>query len=431
MSTPKFPPAEPPYFEGLTPEAVLSETQHIITTTSALHDRLVTSFSPATTTFANVIRPIVDDANRAACRLTILSYLLSQLSPSLDVRSAAQQAERSIAAARTRNLMREDIAALVFAVYERETNRPSGDLDVQDQYLLFSLRGEYVRSGAGLRIDEERERFRVASDEISDICTAAQNTLVEPEEGIWFERAELAGIPEHLLATMTEDGTRVQVTFRKHHTAAVLEHATSSATRRRHTIANWHRLPQNVERLSQVVALRDEVARLLRFEHHAALKIESRMAPSVAYVQAQLEDLHKRLKPVAQAVTERLLELKRKDTANDEDPISELYAWDQAYYRLKQKEEGSSVDCSLFAEYFEAKHTLQAMLTLFHDLFGMEFRPFVTSVWHESVTPYQVWDTPGEGVEFLGYLYVDLFEREGKYRGAHCIGIEPVSYFNH
>ena len=152
------------------------------------------------------------------------------------------------------------------------------------------------------------------------------------------------------------------------------------------------------------------------------------MAPSVTYVEAQLDDLHKRLKPVAQAETDRLFELKRKDPGNNGDTVSELYAWDQAYYSRKQKEDSFSVDYKLFGEYFEARYTLQAMLTLFHSLFGMDFQPFLTSVWHDSVIAYQVWDTPAEGGDFLGYLYVDLFEREGKYRGAHCIGIQPVSF---
>ena len=230
---------------------------------------------------------------------------------------------------------------------------------------------------------------------------------------------------------MLEDGTRLQVTFRKNHVGAVLSYATRSETRRRFTVANWHRLPKNVKRLANAVALRHEIAQLLKFDNHAALKMESRMAPSVAYVEAQLQDLHKRLKPVAQAETDHLLELKRKDPAHSEDPVSELYAWDSAYYGRKLQKDGSSVDHSLLAEYFEARHTLQAMLTMFHDLFGMDFKSFVTSVWHDSVIPYQVWDTPSEGGKFLGYLYVDLFERQGKYRGAHCIAIQPVSSFRY
>ncbi|KAK5138429.1 hypothetical protein LTR08_000015 [Meristemomyces frigidus] len=291
--------------------------------------------------------------------------------------------------------MRRDIAALVTAVYATETSTPSEDLDAQDRHLLSSLHGAYMRSGAGLQRNADRETLRVASDELSGICTAAQDTFIEPEEGVWFERSELAGIPGRLLATMVEDGTRVQVTFRKDHVTAVMRHAISGDTRRRFTVANWHRLPENVKRLAKAVALRDEIARLLGFEHHGALRTEIRMARSVAHVKAQLEDLHERVRPVAQAETDRLLELKKNDPPNGD--ASELYEWDKGYYLYKQTRDNLSVDHSLLAEYFEAGHTLHGMLTLFHDLFGIDFEPVVTSVWHDTVVPYQVWDTASEG----------------------------------
>ena len=427
MAPSNSPPLSPPNFSNITPDAILAETEAILTTTSTLHDHLATTLTPTTAIFQNLVAPIIDDANRASCRLFILSELLSQLSPDLEVRRAAQQSQRLIAAAQVELLMRQDVAVLVFAVYARETSSPSADLDEEDRYLLSFLRGKYVRSGACLHDGTERELFRVASDELSEICSAAQSTFIEPEEGIWLERAELSGIPEALLATMIEDGGHVQVSFRKDHVDAMLNHASSSDTRRRFTVASWQRLPENVRRLEKAVALRDEIARVLGFENHAALKMESRMAPSVAEVEAQLEELHERLKSVARAGTDRLLELKRADPATGEEDMSELYAWDKAYYGQKQKQNTSQVDHSLLSEYFEARHTLKAMLTLFHDLFGMDFQPTVMSVWHESVTSYQVWDSPSEGGQFLGYLDVDLFEREGKYRGAHCISIQPVS----
>jgi metallopeptidase MepB len=49
------------------------------------------------------------------------------------------------------------------------------------------------------------------------------------------------------------------------------------------------------------------------------------MAPSVAYVEAQLAELHKRLKPLAQAETDRLLQLKEREFG-----AGELYSWERA-----------------------------------------------------------------------------------------------------
>jgi metallopeptidase MepB len=77
MSTPKSPLEAPFRFEDLTLYRVLAETEEAINATTALYDRLVTIFTPKSATFANIVRPMVDDENQAACRLVILSELLS------------------------------------------------------------------------------------------------------------------------------------------------------------------------------------------------------------------------------------------------------------------------------------------------------------------------------------------------------------------
>ncbi|KAF5685255.1 hypothetical protein FCIRC_3558 [Fusarium circinatum] len=412
----------PPSFENLTPDAVLAETENILTTTSGLHDDLAATFTPPTATFNNIIRPIVDDTNRAACRLRILTVLLGQLSPDKELRDAARQAETRVAAAQVKILMRHDIASLVGAIYERESTAPDGNLDRQDRHLLTRMHGEYLRSGSFLRGEKEREELRAVMGEIDQVRSAAQAAFTEEEGGVWFDRADLAGVPETVLASMPQQGTQIQVTFRSAHVTAVMRHAVRSETRRRFAIADQNRLPENVPRLASLVALRDKVARLLGFEHHAALRIVDKMAPSVDYVEAQLHDLHSRLKPLAQTETARLMQLKQRDC---KEPVSELYSWERAYYLHKQTLGSFLVDNELLAEYFEANHTLEGMLDVLHELFCIDFKSIVTSVWQENVVVYEVWDAPSEGGQFLGHLYIDLFDRDGKYRGAHHVLIQP------
>lgn len=411
----------PPSFENLKPDGVLAETQDILNSTSTLHDTLSATFTAATADFARVIRPIVDDANRAACRLRILTTLLGQLSPDRELRHAAQQAEIRAAAAQVNILMRSDIASLVAAVYEKDKIAPDGNLDEQDRHLLAHMHDEYVRSGACLPSDDKREELRVALEEINALRCEAQVAFTEEEDGIWFQRSDLAGVPENALKSMTQEGSRIRVTYRNDHVTAVMRHALSSEIRRKFALAQQNRLPDNVVRLAKLVALRDHVARLLGFEHHAAFKITDKMAPSVAYVEDQLNDLHQRLNPIAIAEIKKLLRLKEMDSG-----AGELYSWDRAFYLHKQNQENLSADHALLAEYFEVTHTLQGMLNVFNELFGIKFMRIETSVWHGSVVAYEAWDTPDEGGNFLGHLYVDIFERKGKYRGAQHVMIQPV-----
>ena len=47
-------------------------------------------------------------------------------------------------------------------------------------------------------------------------------------------------------------------------------------------------------------------------------------------------------------------------------------------------------------------------------------------VWQEDVQAFAVWNDQQEGGEFLGYLYLDLYSRAGKYGGMCNINLQGV-----
>ncbi|KAH8657708.1 peptidase M3A/M3B [Xylariales sp. PMI_506] len=122
---------------------------------------------------------------------------------------------------------------------------------------------------------------------------------------------------------------------------------------------------------------------------------------------------------------EKVLLLKQDDKDHErERDNSKLYAWDWWYYLAKQRKQVEATTPAQIAEYFEVWHTLYQMLTIFEDQFGLDFRKIETSVWDEIVLTFTAWDSESEGGNFLGYLYVDLFDRDGKYTNMHHIPIQ-------
>ncbi|KAE8443198.1 hypothetical protein EG329_002297 [Mollisiaceae sp. DMI_Dod_QoI] len=445
-ATSRIPPEAPPALAGLTPASVLAETATLLARSAALRRaREGEGEGECAAPFANVVRPLVDDANRAATRLRILSVLLTSVWPDGKVREASRECETHIANAETAALMRADVAALVAAVFrdqkqeqEQELPQAREELDAQDLYLLGRMHSEFTRSGAALRDESARDRLQVAMAELSQLRVAAQKALTEADDGVWFDAHDLAGVPESIVSKLATRAQKevhrevhreeVFVKFSNEQRVNVMRHARKESTRRRMYVAQQYRFSENVERLAKIVALRDEVARLLGFGNHAALKMEEKMASSVGEVEDQLRELRECLEPLAKADTEKLLLLKEKHSATAQDEVqdpSKLYVWDRTYYLNKQKKESLSIDTTELAKYFEARHTLSRMLALFAELFGMQFEQTEADVWHEDVMVYAVWDSVIEDGDFLGYLYVDLFERQGKYRAAHHILMAP------
>ena len=363
------------------------------------------TLAPATATFATVLIPLIDDHNLAACRLNIFR-LLGSVSPSPELRDASRKIEKLIESSEARNLIRADIAALVRAVVEKQE-----DLDAESAHLLSRKHYEYKHAGI------KNERYLAAKAELNDLLSAARKTLNEAKDGLLLSREDLAGVPATTLAAMREeDGGKLWVTFGKSHYMPVMRYA-GEETRKRLWMAKQNRFPENVERLQRIVVLRDEIARILGFDDHATLKIEERMATSVDRVKESLKELRVKIWPIFEEEMKRMSQLKREICLED----ASLYAWDWSFYDQKLREKYSVKNEVI--EYFETKQTLRGMLRIMAELFSIQFEYIQAETWHPDVQVYAAWD--GDDGGFLGYLYVDIFARLGKFEGARHSIVTP------
>ncbi|KAJ4392173.1 hypothetical protein N0V93_005798 [Gnomoniopsis smithogilvyi] len=423
------PPPPIPTFDT-TASSLLQETSRVIESRKRLHDSLVSTLTPATATFHNLIVPLQQEINLAACRLWPLT-LLGRVSTNPGIREAAREAEAQLAVARTTALMRTDVAELVAAVFQRHSARassvlPGDGLDDEDRYLLTVIHGEYQRSGAGIRDPVIRDKVKVATDRLTELTTEAKRTLTGGPGGIWLTRNELEGVPERVLQQMerrargNDESEEFLVTLRKGIIIPVMRNAIKEETRKTLFEAKESRFPENVGRLTEILRLRHEIAQCLGFEHHAALKMEEKMHESVSTVREVLQHARHMLQVVAKREIDTMLQLKVET-----DPQSKaLYSWDWSFYTQKLKKKKYSVDANRFSEYFEVQNTLKGMFGIFQQIFGLEFKLTRANVWNEDVIVYEVWDT-SNSLTFLGYLYVDLFSREGKFDGASHCAIQP------
>jgi len=434
----RAPPQEPPCFSNITTETIDEEVGSILKKSTAFQNKLVNTITPATATFANFVRPLLDDINKAKCRTVILGLFLSRNAVDPAIRQAARDAQKRIADAEAKTVLRPDIASMVAVVFEKE--KDSKALDEEDRYILAHLYGQFLRSGAYIRDEAHRARLDKAQSEISELNAAAIKCFTEASNGLWFTRSELEGCPEtwltNLMTEKQENGIqdRFWVTFRDDNYIQVLQSASKEETRKRMFLGNERQFPENIERLSKAVVVRDEAARLLGYENHAALRMEDTMMRTVAKLQETLLALHSKLIPLAKAEVDALLALKKaqlksqRGSGSVADTNVNLYAWDRAYYSRTQNRQKYALDGAKVSEYFEVNHVMSEMLKVFEELFGMEFVPMPKlDTWHETVSPFAVWDSASEGGSFLGYLFLDIFGRPGKFSSQYHSRIQPVS----
>ncbi|CAI7599433.1 unnamed protein product [Penicillium pancosmium] len=427
------PPQAPPTFTA-TPQSVVADAERIIKTSRGVQDQVVGSVQATNATFANVLGPLSQDENVMALEAHILGFYQA-VSVDQKLRDASSKAEELMDEFFIESAMREDIFKLVAeALNKNETLEP------ESRRLLEKEHKDFIRNGLGLPDGPERARFKEIKKRLSQLSIEFQKNLNEENGGIWFTLEQLDGVPEDVLSGLKkgegENEGKVWLTFKYPDLFPTMKYAKNSEIRKQVMVANENKCNQNVPLFREAIVLRDEAARLLGYPSHAAFRIEDKMAKTPETVNKFLGDLRSRLTAGGKSEINTLMELKKSlDPKSD----GQYYLWDHRYYDRLMLERDFSLDQQLIAEYFPLQTTIQGMLKIFEELFGLEFVEIVGEdraalaptgkgddiVWHEDVQVFSVWNDEGEGSGFVGYLYLDLFPREGKYGHAANFNLQP------
>jgi metallopeptidase MepB len=357
------------------------------------------------------------------------------------LRDASSEAEKEMDDFGIESAMREDLFQLVDAVLKKKEQ-----LDPESQRLLEKEHKGYIRYGLGVPAGPKRDRFKEIKKRLSEIAIKFQKTLNEENGGLWLTPEELDGVPKDLVEGLKkgegENEGKIWLTFKYPDLFPTLKYAKNPEVRERLFVSNENKCNSNIPLFKETIELRDEAARILGYNSHAEFRIEDKMAKTPKTVNDFLGDLRTKLGPGGIEERKRLAEIKKEDlTASGLEKYDDghYYLWDHRYYDRLMLEKDFSLDQEKIAEYFPLHSTIRGMLHIFEEIFGLVFVELVGAdrdslsptgkgndiVWHDEVQVFSVWDDEGEGSGFVGYLYLDLFPREGKYGHAANFNLQP------
>ena len=434
----RHPPQPPPVFTA-TPKSIIDDTKTLILKSRSMQDAIVKHIQPNSARFGNTVEMMAQDENDASLESHILGFY-NAISTDKALRDASTEAEKLMDDFAIESAMREDVFKLVdAAVKKNETLEPEA------QRLLEKEHKSYVQNGLNIPAGPKRDRFKQIKKRLSDISITFQKCLNEENGGIWFTRKELDGVPKDLVDNLQEgegeNAGKVRVSYKYPDLFPVLKYAKDASVRQKLFVGNENKCNENVSLFHEAVVLRDEAARLLGYPNHAVFRIEDKMMKDPKKVDDFLGDLKTRLAPGGESELAKLKALKKDDlkSRGENDTDGRYYLWDHRFYDRLMLEQEYSLDQEQISEYFPLSSTIRGMLKVFEHLFGLEFheitgedRDKISStqkgsdiVWHDDVQVFSVWDDEGEGGGFVGYLYLDLFPRDGKYGHAANFNLQP------
>lgn len=299
----------------------------------------------------------------------------------------------------------------------------------QQQTLNNALR-DFRLGGVALN-EVDKKRFGEIQKRLSELSTQFSNNVLDATQAWYkhFDNADdLAGLPESALAQATQtaaqknlQGYVITLDFPSYY--AVMTYADNRVLREEiytayvtrasaagkkadgSSAAEW----DNSALITETLALRHELARLLGFNNYAERSLASKMAESPAQVLQFLNELAQKTKPYAE---QDYAELCAFAAANG---CSDLQAWDTTYYSEKLRVEKYSVSQEELRPYFPAEKVITGMFDVVQRLFGIQVQPIASfDTYHPDVRFYHI----EKNGKHIASFYLDLFARDKKKGGA-------------
>lgn len=437
-SKPKLPPQARALFVTIAKSIADSTTQLIETSRQAL-DQIVAQTSVESANFENVLLPLAHCRNTIAAEAGLLGFY-KEVSSDVSLRDESSRSKLLLDNFNSEIAMREDLFVIIDSVVKRNEV-----LDNESERLLRKEHRTFYDNGLGLPA-AARDRFNEIKTRINTITSEFRRNMNEENEYVDFTAQDLVGAPAHVLQSAmpghgSDDNEKVfRLTFQPSHFYPTMRYAKSTEARKRYMIGFENRCANNIPLFREMMLLRDEAARMLDYASHAEWRTGGLMAGTPEHVNTFLGDLRSQLQPGLQSDLNALKRLKSDHLAGQGiDFDGRFYVWDISFYHRLMLETQYSVDQKRIAEYFPIQTVVPAMLNNFEQVFGLVFREVLgdtsnlkvlNQIWHEDVQVFDVWDSDDIGGSFLGFLYLDLYDRKGKYGSAANFNLQPVCNLN-
>jgi oligopeptidase A len=298
-------------------------------------------------------------------------------------------------------------------------------LNAEQQQAHRNALRNFVLGGAELT-GHAKERFAEIQERQAELSQKfSENTLDATDAFAYYaSAAELDGLPDDVKqaarAAAQKDGKEgYKFTLKMPSYLPVMQFAKSSVLRHRLYRAYTTRASDQAEGegkkfdnsalIREILALRQEEARLLGYVNFGEVSVVPKMAESPQQVISFLRDLAAKARPYAEQDVADL-----RAFAKDELGIADPQPWDWPYISERLKEARYAFSEQEVKQYFTAPRVIAGLFKIVETLFEVAIRRDTAPVWHPAVEFYRI----ERNGHLVGQFYLDQPARAGKRGGA-------------
>jgi peptidyl-dipeptidase Dcp len=368
--------------------------------------------------FANTIEAM-ERAQATLDRVSAVFFNLAGADTNDAIEALQRELSPRLAAHHAETMMNAALFGRVDALMSR---RGELGLTAEQDRVLELYHRMFVRAGAKLE-GADRARLAAIQERLASLGTAfGQNVLAD--EKAWelaLAPEDLEGLPDWLVGAaaqaVSERGAEGHVITLSR--SLIVPFLASSPRRdlREAAFAAWAARgatggeTDNRAIAAEMLALREEKARLLGYPSYAAYKLEPEMAKAPAAVRELLMAVWAPARAAAEADAGRLEALMRGDGVN-----GPLEPWDWRYYAAVRQRHEHDLDEAALKPYLPLDGILAGAFDVAGRLFGLTLTPIEADLYHPDARAWEV----RRGDRHMGVFIGDYFARPSKRSGAWC-----------
>jgi len=279
--------------------------------------------------------------------------------------------------------------------------------------LIKNILKSFEDNGVKLKKNDKLKFIKIDSKLIILESKFSKN-IADGIKKIKYSKDELQNIDDNVLSMhKKKDGYIFDTTYPDE--SVILRNCSVSNSRKKmyHTFNNV--ATQNLSILKDIVNLRYQKSILFGFKNTVSHYLDYNRIATLNKINKLLDKLVPILKKKAIKEYNNLLEVSSQSSLND---------YDMAYYSNIYKKKYLDLDEKVIKKYFPSYYTIPKILQIYADIFCIKIKLIKVDsykYWHKDVELYEVSDK-----NILGYFYLDLYPRDGKYTHAATFDIQTT-----
>src|SRR5580765_4844846 len=408
--------ATPP-FDEIKPEHFLPAFERAFADHSAEVDAI--THDPAVPDFANTITAL-ERSGKLLSKVSAVFYDLV----SAHSNPAILEIDKEVSLRMARHWNPIMMNAVLFGrIAQLHENRKALGLTAEEVRLLERTYTNFHRAGAGLDESAKKRRAEI-NERLAQLGTSFSHHLLGDEQDWLMELGEddTPGLPDAFVAAAKADAEergmagKAIVTLSRSSVEPFLKSSSRRDLREKvfkafTTRGDNGNANDNNATIVEILALREEAAKIMGFPTYAAYRLEDSLAKTPEAVRSLLERVWKPARARALADRDALQAMSAEEGGN-----FALAPWDWRYYAEKLRQVRTNFDDAAIKPYLVLDHMIEAAFDCATRLFGVTFTELKDiPVWHPDV---RVWEVRDRDRNHKALFYGDYFARPSKRSGA-------------